>query len=79
MLSSITLKPFETKERMAEISKRWKELDDAEKAVYNAKATQVININSNDTFPILQFSLSIFAVELLLQDEVCCLSGDTDT
>lgn len=41
------MKPFETKDRMAEISKRWKELDDAEKAVYNAKATQVINISSN--------------------------------
>lgn len=41
LLSSDSLKQFETKERMTEISRLWKELGEAEKAAYNSKATQV--------------------------------------
>lgn len=41
LLSSNALKQFESKERMTEISRLWKELSDDEKAAYNAKATQL--------------------------------------
>ncbi|XP_046440681.1 nucleolar transcription factor 1-like isoform X1 [Daphnia pulex] len=41
LLSSNSLKQFETKERMTEISRLWKELSDEDKTSYNDKATQM--------------------------------------
>ena len=41
LLSSNSLSKFETKERMGEISRLWKELDEKEKTTYNDKAYQV--------------------------------------
>ncbi len=41
LLSSNSLKQFETKERMTEISRLWKELSEEEKTAYNDKAYQV--------------------------------------
>lgn len=44
LLSSNSLKQFETKERMSEISRMWKELSEEEKAAYNDKAHEVHQI-----------------------------------
>ncbi|KAI9557323.1 hypothetical protein GHT06_017151 [Daphnia sinensis] len=41
LLTSNALKQFESKERMTEISRLWKELSEDDKAAYNAKATQL--------------------------------------
>lgn len=41
MLSSEALKNFETKDRMTEISRMWKELDEERKADYNERALLV--------------------------------------
>ena len=44
LLASSSLKHLESKERMTEISRMWKELQDDERKVYNEEAQQVIII-----------------------------------
>ena len=69
------MKQFETKERMTEISRLWKELSDEEKASYNEEATEVtfiqkVNIRRNLSTTFLDIMVTD---ELLLQNEICLL------
>lgn len=56
LLSSNALSDVNSKERMQEISRQWKELSESEKNIYNDKALQV-----KRTYVHLNFSQPIFS------------------
>lgn len=79
LLASDSLKNFESKDRMAEISRQWKELDEDNKNNYKQEALQVTNCHWNGFFflclPIrsltwLLLSSTHHPADARLQDEI---------